>query len=130
MDKYGNGSWAPALRYHDGKFWMYVCTPNEGLFMSTAYRPGRPVESALPSKNVSAGKTRAIWTKTGKLHRTKPVGRRPIIIHKMSADGKTLLDDGRKVYEGPTAEGTKLFLKDGYYYISIPEGGVGTDGRL
>lgn len=44
----------------------------------------------------------------------------------MSADGKQLLDDGKKVYEGPVAEGTKLFKKDGYYYISIPEGGVST----
>lgn len=40
----------------------------------------------------------------------------------MSADGTRLLDDGKKVYEGPVAEGTKLFKKDGYYYISIPEG--------
>ena len=44
----------------------------------------------------------------------------------MSADGARLLDDGKKVYEGPVAEGTKLFKKDGYYYISIPEGGVGS----
>ena len=52
------------------------------------------------------------------------LGGGPIFIHKMSADGTRLLDDGMKVYEGPVAEGTKLFKKDGYYYISIPEGGV------
>ena len=52
------------------------------------------------------------------------LGGGPIYIHKMSADGTRLLDDGKKVYEGPVAEGTKLFKKDGYYYISIPEGGV------
>ncbi len=50
----------------------------------------------------------------------------PIIIHKMSADGTQLLDDGVTVYTGPVAEGTKIFKKDGYYYISIPEGGVGS----
>ena len=42
MHKYGHGSWAPALRYHDGKFWMFVCTPSEGLFMSTATDPAGP----------------------------------------------------------------------------------------
>ena len=42
MTKYGNGTWAPALRYHDGKYWIYVCTPNEGLFMTTADNPAGP----------------------------------------------------------------------------------------
>ena len=44
----------------------------------------------------------------------------------MSADGTRLLDEGMTVYTGPVAEGTKIFKKDGYYYLSIPEGGVGT----
>src|SRR5579872_562859 len=42
----------------------------------------------------------------------------------MSPDGTTLLDSGAVVYTGPTAEGTKIFKLNGYYYISIPEGGV------
>ena len=42
----------------------------------------------------------------------------------MSADGTRLLDEGMTVYTGPVAEGTKIFKKDGYYYLSIPEGGV------
>ena len=128
MDKYGNGSWAPALRYHDGKFWMYVCTPNEGLFMSTATDPAGPWSPLYQVKNVSGWEDPCpLWDEDGQAYIGRSqLGGGPIIIHKMSADGKTLLDDGRKVYEGPTAEGTKLFLKDGYYYISIPEGGVGT----
>lgn len=51
-------------------------------------------------------------------------GEAPIIIHKMSPDGRELLDDGFTVYTGPVAEGTKIYKRDGYYYISIPEGGV------
>jgi beta-xylosidase len=42
----------------------------------------------------------------------------------MSADGKQLLDDGVTVYTGPTAEGTKIHKINGWYYLSIPEGGV------
>ena len=119
MDKYGNGSWAPALRYHDGKFWMYVCTPNEGLFMSTATDPAGPWSPLYQVKNVSGWEDPCpLWDEDGQAYIGRSqLGGGPIIIHKMSADGKTLLDDGRKVYEGPTAEGTKLFLKDGYYYI-------------
>ncbi len=128
MEKYGNGSWAPSLRYHDGKYWMYVCTPNEGLFMSTADDPAGPWSPMHCVKNVSGWEDPCpLWDEDGQAYMGRSqLGGGPIIIHKMSADGKTLLDDGKKVYEGPTAEGTKMFKRDGYYYLSIPEGGVST----
>ena len=53
-------------------------------------------------------------------------GAGPIIVHKMSPDGKLLLDEGVTVYEGPVAEGTKFLKRNGWYYLIIPEGGVGT----
>ena len=53
-------------------------------------------------------------------------GAGPIIVHKMSPDGKQLLDEGVTVYEGPVAEGTKFMKRNGWYYLIIPEGGVGT----
>ena len=40
--RYAGGSWAPSIRYHDKKFWVYFCTPHEGLFMSTAENPEGP----------------------------------------------------------------------------------------
>jgi beta-xylosidase len=53
-------------------------------------------------------------------------GAGPIIVHRMSADGRQLLDDGVTVYTGPVAEGTKFLKRNGWYYLIIPEGGVGT----
>ena len=41
-ERYAGGSWAPALRYHDGKYWIFFCTPHEGLFMTQAERPEGP----------------------------------------------------------------------------------------
>lgn len=128
MEKYGAGSWAPALRYHDGKLWIYVCTPNEGLFMTTAEKPEGPWAPLHQVKSVNGWEDPCpLWDGNGNawLGRSQ-LGGGPIYIHKMSADGRSLLDEGCKVYEGPTAEGTKLFMRDGYYYMSIPEGGVGT----
>ena len=49
---YAGGSWAPAIRYHDGKFWVYFCTPDEGLFMSNATNPGGPWSPLLLVKAV------------------------------------------------------------------------------
>src|SRR5579883_2141260 len=33
MTAYAEGTWAPSLRYHNGEFYLYVCTPKDGLFM-------------------------------------------------------------------------------------------------
>src|SRR6187401_1699675 len=35
MQGYAQGTWAPALRYHDGTYYLYVCTPKDGLFLWT-----------------------------------------------------------------------------------------------
>ena len=126
MTGYGQGTWAPALRYHNGRFWMYVCTPNTGLYMSTATRPQGPWEPLYQVKAIKGWEDPCpFWDDDGQAYLGHSrVGAGPIIIHRMSADGKELLDEGRTVYEGPVAEGTKFLKKDGYYYLSIPEGGV------
>lgn len=128
MERYGGGSWAPSLRYHDGRFWVYFCSPNEGLFVSTATDAAGPWSELVNVKHVSGWEDPCpLWDDNGVAYMGRSqLGGGPIIIHKMSADGMKLLDDGVEVYHGPTAEGTKLFKKDGYYYISIPEGGVST----
>ena len=126
-EKYAGGSWAPAIRYHDEKFWIYFCTPDEGLFMSNATNPEGPWAPLVHVKDVGGWEDPCpLWDGDQAYLGRSQLRGGPIIIHKMSLDGTQLLDDGQTVYEGPTAEGTKLFMKDGYYYISIPEGGVPT----
>jgi beta-xylosidase len=127
-ERYGGGSWAPAIRYHDGKFRIFFCTPNEGLFMSQATNPAGPWSPLLNVKNVSGWEDPCpFWDEDGQAYLGRSqLGAGPIILHKMSTDGTQLLDDGIKIYEGPVAEGTKLFKKGDYYYLSIPEGGVAT----
>jgi beta-xylosidase len=127
LTRYAEGSWAPAIRYHDRQFWVYFCTPHDGLFLSKASKPEGPWSSLVTVKAVDQWEDPCpFWDEDGQAylgHSLKGAG--PIIIHKMSADGTKLLDEGKTVYTGPVAEGTKLFKRDGYYYISIPEGGVG-----
>ena len=126
--QYAGGSWAPSIRYHDNKFWGFFCTPKEGLFMSNAVNPSGPWSPLHLVKKVEKWEDPCpFWDEDGQayLGRSRH-GAGPIIIHKMSADGTRLLDEGMTVYTGPVAEGTKIFKKDGYYYLSIPEGGVGT----
>ena len=126
MRHYAGGSWAPSIRYHDGKFWVYFCTPDEGLFMSTAEDPAGPWTPLYCVKAVPKWEDPCpFWDEDGTAYLGHSVhGAGPIILHKMSADGKQLLDDGVTIYEGPVAEGTKFHKIGEYYYLSIPEGGV------
>ncbi len=132
MEHYGNGSWAPSVRYHDGKFYVYFCTPVEGLFMTCAENPEGPW-SELLLVHAGAGweDPCPFWDEDGNAYLGHSlVGAGPIIIHKMSPDGKTLLDEGVEVYRGNVAEGTKIHKWDGLYYMSIPEGGVGQGNQV
>ena len=124
---YAGGSWAPAIRYHDGLFYVYFCTPEEGLYMSTAKDPHGPWAPLHLVKRIEKWEDPCpFWDEDGQayLGRSKH-GAGPIIVHRMSADGKQLIDDGVIVYEGPVAEGTKFLKRNGWYYLVIPEGGVG-----
>lgn len=126
MRSYSNGSWAPSIRYHDNRFWVYFCTPTEGLFMSTAEKAEGPWSPLVQVKDVEKWEDPCpLWDDDGNAYLAHSLhGAGPIIIHRMSSDGTTLLDDGFTVYTGPVAEGPKMFKRNDYYYISIPEGGV------
>ena len=123
---YGGGSWAPAIRHHDGLFYVYFCTPDEGLFMATAADARGPWSPLHCVKAVPKWEDPCpFWDDDGQAYLGRSqYGAGPIIIHKMTADGRQLLDDGVTVYTGPVAEGTKIMKRDGYYYLVIPEGGV------
>lgn len=118
---YGGGSWAPSIRHHDGKFWIYFCTPREGLMMSTATDPHGPWSPLHCVKRIGGWEDPCpIWDDNGQAYLGRSqLGAGPIILHKMSADGRTLEDDGHVIYTGPVAEGTKFHKRDGYYLSLI-----------
>ena len=124
--RYAGGSWAPAIRHHDGKFWVFFCTPDEGLFMTNAEHPEGPWAPLTHVAKVPKWEDPCpFWDEDGNAYLGRSIwGAGPIIIHRMSPDGTKLLDEGRTVYTGPVAEGTKIHKHEGYYYLSIPEGGV------
>ena len=123
---YGGGSWAPSIRWHDGRFWVFFCTPDDGLFMSTATDARGPWSPLHCVEKVERWEDPCpLWDDDGQAYLGHSVlGAGPIIVHRMAPDGSRLLDKGRTVYTGPVAEGTKWLKKDGYYYLIIPEGGV------
>jgi beta-xylosidase len=131
MTGYAQGTWAPTLRYHNGTYFVFVCTPFEGLFMWHAKNPAGPWSKTVTVKAVERWEDPCpFWDDDGKaylIHSLKGAG--PLILNRMSPDGTRLLDAGVEIYHGPTAEGPKLFKQNSWYYVSLPEGGVGTGGQ-
>ncbi|KRF03612.1 glycoside hydrolase [Paenibacillus sp. Soil766] len=137
LPQHGKGVWAPSIRYHDGKYWVFYGDPDVGIFMSTTDDPAG--EWSTPHL-VQAGKglidTCPFWDDDGQAYLVHAfAGSRAGIKHKlricrMSPDGKRLLDEGTIVYDNPdkhpTLEGPKMYKRNGTYYIFAPAGGVET----
>jgi beta-xylosidase len=128
--RYGQGVWAPSLRQHGGRFYIYWPTPQEGIFMATADRPEGPWST--PVKVLSGPGYEdpcPFWDDDGQAYLVhSKVGAGPLILHRMSPDGTRVLDEGRVIVQDPktlpTLEGPKLYKRQGWYYIFAPFGGV------
>ena len=133
---YQYGTWAPAIRYNDGRFYVYVCTPTEGLIMSSAADAAGSWDPWYIVKGIAGWEDPCpFWDDVANARGDGPNGRKAylirsklgagsLILHTMSWDGKTLLDDGQTVATGSGLEGPKLMKRNGYYYIFAPEGGI------
>jgi beta-xylosidase len=133
---YQDGTWAPALRFHEGRFWVYVTTPTEGLIMTTATDAAGPwAPWTVVAPNAGWEDPCPFWDDVANAGGDGPNGQNaylirsqtgagPLIIQGMSWDGKKLLGSATTVATGPTLEGPKLHKRNGYYYIFAPEGGI------
>lgn len=130
--QHGQGSWAPSIRYHKGRYYVYFCTPQDGLFMASATDPAGKWELAMVQDVANWEDPCPFWDDDGKAYLLHGrVGAGPAILHRMSPDGRRLLDNGTLIYQDsvrqPTLEGFKFMDKrDGWYYFAAPAGGVGT----
>lgn len=133
----GKGVWAPSIRYHHQKFWVFFSTPDEGIFMCNTHNPwgewSKPhcVQSALGWIDPCP-----FWDDDGQawlVHafaQSRSGIKHKLQLFRMTNDGTALIGDGKIIYDGtadlPTLEGPKLYKRNGWYYIFAPAGGVET----
>lgn len=128
---HGRGSWAPAIRYHNGTFYVFFCTPYRGLFMASTKNPaGRWDLHHVVDVELWEDPC-PFWDEDGNAYLVRSKLRADVLyLHKMSPDGKEILDNGRVIYDNtdrqPVIEGPKMFKIDGWYYILAPAGSVPT----
>jgi beta-xylosidase len=132
MNRYGKGVWAGGIRYHNGKFWVYFGTPDEGYFMSTAKHitgPWEPLHPILASKGWDD--CCPFWDDDGQgyLIGTNYADAYKIHLFKLSADGYNIVKESDKViHQSRGSEANKLYKINGWYYHFFSE--VKAEGRV
>lgn len=139
IPQHGNGVWAPNIRHHAGKFWIFYPDPDFGIYM---LQTEDPFKGWSEPKLILSGKglidPTPLWDDDGQswlLHawaKSRSGKNNILTLHKMSADATTVSEEGKVIVDGHalpgyrTLEGPKFYKRNGFYYIFAPAGGVPT----
>ena len=140
--EHGNFVWAPSLRQHGNRFYIFWGDPDRGIYyVHTADIRGRWSEPQLLLQGTGYIDPCPYWQNdtlfvahalAGSRAGLKSVLLMATFTH--DADNNWQLTDHRIIYDGhqdnPTCEGPKLYRRNGFFYIFTPAGGVATGWQL
>lgn len=132
---HGNGIWAPAIRFHQGEFYIYFGDPDRGVFMTKTKNPaGRWSDLKLIYQAKGWIDCCPLWDDDGKVYlvhayaKSRAGIKSKLAIVEMNATGDAVVGDDILVFDGtithPTLEGPKFYKRNGHYYLFAPAGGV------
>ena len=138
---HGKGVWAPAIRYHDGEFYIYWGDPDYGIFMVKTKDPAGAWERPVC---VISGKGMIdpcpLWDTDGRCYlvngwANSRCGFNSVLtVRELSEDGTRAIGQPRIVFDGGqenhTSEGPKFYKRGEYYWIMNPAGGVAMGWQL
>lgn len=138
---HGNGVWAPAIRYHDGKYYVMYGDPDRGIYVADAYDPKgpwSPLRLIYPAVGVID--PCPFWDEDGKAYIAhgyagSRAGVKSILgMIEMTPDASGVIGMDRVIYDGhtenETIEGAKMYKRGPWYYIFSPAGGVSTGWQV
>jgi len=138
MGRQGRGVWAGALRFHDGKFWVYFGTPDQGIFVSTAEDPAGVWSRPKLVLNAAGWDDPCpFWDDDGQGYLVathfapegSPGTKYNIHLFKLNAEGDGLSAGfDRIIHQSRGSEANKLYKINGYYYHYYSE--VRDEGRV
>lgn len=140
VPRHGEGVWAPAIRFHDGKYYIYYPDPDYGIYVVTATDPrGRWSEPVLVKGGKGLIDPCPLWDdrQVYLIHgwaKSRSGKNNQITLNKLSADGAHVTDgDGVVIIDENTSgrnmhtlEGPKIYKRNGEYWIFAPVNGVPT----
>ncbi len=133
---HGNGIWAPCIRWHDGKFWIFWGDPDQGIFqISTSDPCGEWSKPHLVLEGKGLIDPSPLWDDDGRVYLVhgwagSRAGFKSVLsVCELDKDctrvvgSQVLVFDGKK-HGNETVEGPKFYKRNGWYYIFAPSGGV------
>ena len=146
----GNFVWAPAIREHDGRIWIYYGDPDRGIYCvrsKTITNNQSPItfpleweEPVLVMEAKGYIDPCPLWDEDGRVWLSHGVAgsrmglKSVLMMAELNADGLRVKVPSRIIFDGheehPTSEGTKLYKRNGYYYLMHPAGGVATGWQV
>lgn len=138
IPRHSEGVWAPAIRYHDGVFYIFYGMPDEGYYVVKTKDPlGKWDEPVCILEGKGLIDPCPFWDDDGRAYvihgyAKSRIGFKSILgIFEISPDGLSVLSEDHFIFNGNdpkhealTIEGPKVYKRDGYYYILAPAGGV------
>lgn len=133
--QHAKGLWAPSIRYHGGMFYIFVATPDEGIFVTETDDPaGKWTPLCAIWKGKGFIDPCPFWDDDGKVyvihaHAKSRIGFKSKL-GILEADPKTFACTASDtfIFDGtetqPTIEGPKVYKRGDLYYILAPAGGV------
>lgn len=135
----GNFVWAPAIREHDGLLYIYYGDPDRGIYCVRG-QIGAWEEPVLVMPHKGYIDPCPLWDEDGRCYLSHGVAgsrfglKSVLMMAELSPDGLSVKTPSRIIFDGheqhPTCEGTKLYKRDGYYYLMHPAGGVKTGWQV
>ena len=133
---HGEGVWAPCIRFHDGKYFIFWGDPDFGIYMVKSDDPeGQWSAPCLVIPGRGYIDPSPLWDESGRCYlvhgwaKSRCGFNSMLCISELSVDGTRQIGKDVLVYDGNTdgnhtIEGPKLYKRDGYYWIFAPAGGV------
>lgn len=137
LPQISEGVWAPSIRVHEGKVWIFYGMPDEGIYALTADHPEGPWSRP---QLIRAGKGLIdpcpYWDKEGNAYvvhayAKSRIGFKSVLsCFQFMKQGRPFQGEDRLIYldheNQPTLEGPKVYERGDYLYIFAPAGGVVT----
>ena len=136
----GNFVWAPSIREHDGKLYIFYGDPDRGIYCVRAdiskglHFPLAWEEAVLVMPAKGYIDPCPLWDEDGRVWLCHALAgsraglKSVIMMAELNADALSVKVPSRIIFDGhkehPTCEGPKLYKRNGYYYIMHPAGGV------
>ncbi len=114
---YRGGTWAPTLRYHNGKFYVGIWSPKDGFMICIAEKPEGPYTmTTLNGANLyDPG---LFFDDDGKVYVAH--GPEQVYLTELTSDAKGIKTPAKLLFKSldeKPIEGAHMYKKNGYYYI-------------